>query len=125
MLLTRLVVSIGVLLNFFFSISDIRSSYKQSGHISKYIYVRPPPPLRQSYGRLWKLTKLPYAIVDAGKKGLKPSYYWIISVSGINRSSFNQLFYKQDSGGKIILVVVNKTEHFLGTGTLSVLTGFL
>lgn len=67
----RLLLSIVTFLGFRLGFADIKGAYLQSGPIQRQIYVRPPKEWQGTRGRLskilWKLTKLPYGIVEAGR----------------------------------------------------------
>ena len=53
------------------ALADIKGAYLQSGPIQREIYVRPPREWKGSRGKLWRLTKLPYGIVEAGRQWAK------------------------------------------------------
>lgn len=72
----RLTISLGVMLGFSFGVADVKGAYMQSGPAKRDIYVRPPKEFKQC-GKVWKLTRLPYGIVEAGRQCLCAVETWM------------------------------------------------
>jgi len=110
----RLLFSIASLLGLRLAMADITGAYLQSGSIRRSIYVRPPAEWDGSRGRLWKLKKLPYGIVEAGRQWAKAIEDWMLEGGGLERvSSISQLYIRINSVGTIILVVAKVTDDLL------------
>lgn len=59
MLLTRLVISLGVMLGFSLAVSDIKGAFMQSGPNTRELYVLPPKRFLRKLGYIRKLNNLP------------------------------------------------------------------
>lgn len=84
MLLTRLVLSIGIVLRLYFPVTGIKGAFMQSGPITGELYVRPPKGLGTDSRTVWKLTNLPCGVVEAGRQGQKVSNDWLTRYIGMN-----------------------------------------
>lgn len=73
----RLLCSIATILGFKLSCLDIKGAYLQSRPIQRDIYVRPPPELQMKRSILWKLTKMPYRITEAGRQWARVFEQWL------------------------------------------------
>lgn len=69
-MITRLVVALAVISGFQTGTADIKADFIQSGPILREVYVRPPFH-HVKRGLLWKLTKLPYELVEVGRQWLE------------------------------------------------------
>lgn len=121
----RLLLSLVTFLNFDVKTADIKGAYLQSGPIKREVFVRPPKEWHEArqYNRgkvwriLWKLTKLPYGIVEAGRQWMLTVEHWMLEVAGLQRIfGINQLFMKRDEHGKIRLLVAKLSDDFLVAG---------
>lgn len=98
--------------------ADIKGAYLQSCPIRREIYVRPPRERhsnnRYKRGILWKLTKLPYGIVEAGRQWQKKVEYWMMTQGKLRRVfGISQLFIRRTEQGEIYILVANVTDDFL------------
>lgn len=126
----RLVLSLVTFLGFRIGTADIKGAYLQSGPIQRTIYVRPP---REWYRRhatdrkvLWKLTKLPYGIVEAGRQWQKTVEDWMLSDGGLQRAfGLSQLFIRRNKRDEITLMVAKVTDDFLVAGKLEYIHEFM
>lgn len=120
----RLVISLGVLLGFGFGTADVKGAYMQNGPIKRDIYVRPPKEFGMR-GKLWKLLRLPYGIVEAGRQWLCVIEQWMLHeyemelVFGVD-----QLFAKRGADSNIILIVAKVVDDFFVTGAESDIKSF-
>lgn len=64
----RLLLCLTTFLGLRLGLADVKGAYLQSGPIQRELYVRPPREWKGPRGILWKLTKLPYGIVEAGRQ---------------------------------------------------------
>ena len=127
--IVRLLLSLVTFLGFRLATSDIKGAYLQSGPIRRAIYVRLP---REWYRRhavnrkvLWKLTKLPYGIVDAGRQWQKTVEDWMLS-DGLKRLfGLSQLFIRRIKQDKIVLMIDKVTDDFLVSGKLDYIHEFM
>lgn len=63
---------------------------------------------------LWRLTKLPYGIVEAGKQRKKTIEKGMLTEGGLETVfGLSQLFIKRSLAGKVVLLVVKVTDDFL------------
>lgn len=100
-LLLSIVTFIGLRLGF----ADIKGAYLQSGPFKRGIFVRP----REWQGArgllwkvLWRLTKLPYGIVEAGRKWQKTIEHWMLTEGKLETVfGLSQRFVQHDEKNKI------------------------
>lgn len=105
---------------------DIKGAYLQSGPIKRTIYVRPPRELAVRRGTLWKLTKLPYGITEAGRQWAIVFEEWLTHTAALKRvSGVDQLFVKRDTNGLIVLLMAKVTDDLLMVGTKADLEEFV
>lgn len=71
MLLTRINLSLGTLLSFVFSVTDIKGAFMQSSPIQREVYVRPPKRFFRKLSGMLILKSLPYLVVEAGRQWQK------------------------------------------------------
>lgn len=115
----RLLLCISTLLGLRLAMADIKGAYLQSGPIKRTIYVRPPREWRGTRGMLWKLLKLPYGIVEAGRQWQKVIEDWMLTTGKLLRiRGISQLYLQRDDTGKIILLVAKVTDDFLIAGSV-------
>ena len=108
------------------AMADIKGAYLQSGPIQREIYVRPPREWTDARGKVWKLTKLPYGIVEAGRQWAKTIEDWMLNRVGLQRiKGLNQIYVLRDSVGKISLIVAKVTDDFICGGAIAVIQSFL
>lgn len=118
----RLIASITASLNLSLASIDIKGAYLQSGPIKRDIYIRPPRECFTKRGTLWKLTKLPYGIVEAGRQWATVFEEWLISSAKLQRvNGFSQLYIKQNAAG---LSVAKVTDDLLLARTESEIHSF-
>lgn len=112
MLVIRLVIAIGTCLGFLFGTGDIKGAFMQSGPIKRDVYVRPPRDCYRKRGIVWKLLKLPYGLVDAGRQWLIKIESWMIEEYGLERVfGVSQLFIKRRES-RIVLIIAKVTDDF-------------
>lgn len=64
----RMIISLAQTLHFDMATADVQGAYMQSGPIKRNIFVRPPKQLPTTRC-IWKLTRLPYGIVEQEDNG--------------------------------------------------------
>jgi len=122
----RLLLFLTVFLGFRLGTVDVKGAYLQSGPITRDIYVRPPREWKGPRGILWKLVKLPYGIVEAGRQWQKAIENWMLNEAGFERVlGVSQLFRKRDLKGNTVLLVAKVTDDFLMSGTISAMNEFV
>lgn len=117
----RLLLSLVTFLRFDIWTADIKGAYLQSGPIKREVYVRPPKDYTNMTNTrrevLWKLLKLPYDIVEAGRQWKLALEEWMLTNGGLNRvHGVSQLFVKRNEKGKIVLLVAKLSDDFLMAG---------
>lgn len=127
--IVRLLLSLTSFLGFKVCTADIKGAFLQSGPIQREIYFKPPREWHyvQKYrkGVLWKLLKMPYGIVEAGRQWMIASEEWMIKEAGLKRVfGISQLFVKRNTNGKIVLLVAKLTDDFLACGNGPMLNEF-
>jgi len=130
----RLLLSIATLLGFRLGKIDVKKAYLQSGPITRQIFVRPPREWhtmsanapRSSRMILWKLRKLPYGIVEAGRQWHLVAESWLMETLKFERiSGLSQIFIKRDDAGHIFLIVAKVIDDFLIAGNLESIKLFI
>lgn len=115
----RLLISLGVLLSFSFGTADVKGAYMQSGPALREIFVQPPREFKQK-GKIWKLSRLPYGIVEEGRQWLCAIENWMVESFDINRVfGDEQLFVRRGQDVKIQLIIAKVVDDFLLAGTES------
>ena len=115
----RLLLSIVTFLGFRLGMADIKGAYLQSGPVKREIYVRPPREWEGCRSTLWKLTKLPYGIVEAGRQWQKTVEAWMLGPGKLERVfGIGQLFVRRNIQGNILLLVAKVTDDFIIGGTI-------
>lgn len=110
----RLLMSLVPFLGFKIGMADIKGAYLQSGPIRRVLYVRPPREWNEPRGVLWRLTKLPYGVVEAGRQCKKVVEEWMLDDGGLNNVfGISQLFVKRNDAGWIILLVADVPDDFI------------
>lgn len=65
----RLLLSLATFMSMTLAVVDISGAYMESGPITREIYVRPPREWQNTKrGSVWKLLKLHYGVVEAGRQ---------------------------------------------------------
>lgn len=114
----RFLLSLAVLLGFKVWTADVKGAYMQSGLIDRLLFVRPPRGWNGPRGVLWRLLRLPYGIVEAGRQWLCCIEHWMIRVYRLVRvKSIDQLFIERGTDGKVVLIVAKVTDDFIMAGT--------
>lgn len=117
----RLVLYISTILNFRLGTADIRGAYLRSGPIQRTIFLRPPTEWigASSYQRgiLWRLTKLPYGIVEAGRQWQKTVEAWMLQEYVLEIvHAISHVFAQRDNNGGILVIIAKLTDEFLCGG---------
>lgn len=114
----RLVISLGVMLGFSFGTADVKGAYMQSGPAKRDIFVRPPKEFKQR-GKMWRLLRLPYGIVEAGRQWLCAVEDWMLEKYNMQRVfGVDQLFARRRPDGNIVLLVAKVVDDFFMAGDL-------
>lgn len=122
----RLLLAVTTFLGMRLAMADVKGAYLQSGPIRREIYVRPPREWKGQRGTLWRLTKLPYGIVEAGRQWAKTVEEWMLTEGGLQRlHGLNQLYVRRNGLGTIILIVAKVTDDFICGGALHLVTAFV
>lgn len=122
----RILLAVCTFIDMRLAMADIKGAYLQSGPIKREIFVRPPREWVGKRGQLWRLKKLPYGIVEAGRQWAKAVEDWMLSTAGLERlRGLNQLYVKRDSVGRITLIVAKVTDDFICGGAVKTTTAFI
>lgn len=122
----RLICRIASVLRLRLGCIDVKGAYLQSGPITRDIYVRPPRECGSPRGVLWKLTKLPYGITEAGRQWAKVVEGWMTQEAGFGRVfGVPQLFVRRDAGGRVILLLAKVTDDMLIAGSTAEVKAFI
>lgn len=123
--IVRLLLSLALILDFDIATADVKGAYMQSGPIKRELYVRPPKHIAHR-NVLWKLLRLPYGIVEAGRQWFCAAENWLTTVYGLTRiHAVDQLFYKQGGDGRVVLFVAKVFDDFIIAGTKEMIDDFL
>lgn len=71
MMMTRLVIFIGIIMDFSFGMADIKGTFMKSGPTQQDIYIIPPESSKKRRQVYWELLVLAYRVSDAGIQWLK------------------------------------------------------
>ena len=122
----RLLLSLVTFLGFRLGMADIKGAYLRSGPVSREIFVRPPREWTGPRGTLWKLTKLLYGIVEAGRKWQKTIEDWMLDTGKLERVfGIGQMFVKRNRHGRICLLVAKVTDDFIIGGLVDEIGTFI
>lgn len=70
-------------------------------------------------GTFWRLLKLPYGIVEAGRQWQKVVEEWMLAGAGLARIfGITQLYVKRSKKNEITLLVAKVTDDFLLGGSV-------
>lgn len=120
-----LLLCLTTFLGFRIGLADVMGAYLQSGPIARDIYVRPPREWMGNRKKLWKLIKLPYGIVEAGRQWQKVIEEWMLNEAGLERIfGISQLYRKRDKNGSTILLVAKVTDDLLFSGSIRQMKAF-
>lgn len=121
----RMVLSLALVLNFDIATADVKATSMQSGPIKRQISVRSSRTL-VAKEFVWKLTRLPYVIVYAGRRWLCAVKEWMTKDFGLERiDAVDQLFHKKEEDGPIVLFVAKVVDDFIITGATSSIEKFI
>lgn len=92
----------------------------QSGSIERDIYVHPPREKKNTQkGTLWKLLKLPYGVLEAGRKCTTVLEGCLTNEMGMEQArGISQVFVKRRKDGSISMIVTKLSEESLLSGDL-------
>lgn len=85
MFITRLVIALGMIMNFSFGVADMKGAFMYSGPAHRDIFTIPPPAYRKRRQTYWKLLAIAYGVCHAGRQWLKTSDSWMLNEVGIQR----------------------------------------
>lgn len=123
--IVRLIILLAIILGFEISTADVKGAYMQSGPIQREIYVRPPSRINTRQNTVWKLQRLPYGIVEAGRQWLCAIETWMTSVYKTGRvPGVEQLFYKKGENGRLELLIAKVLDDFFMAGFPSAVGAF-
>ena len=95
---------------------DIRTAFLQGKPLTRDVYVMPPPEVGLS-GKLWKLRKCVYGLVDAARHWYDKVEDEVLA-TGCCVSEFDPcLFYKKNQAGEIVGLLTTQVDDFLWAGT--------
>lgn len=116
----RLMLAISSFFPMRLGVIDISGAYMQSGPIKRDIYVRPPREWDKTQrGRLWKLTKLPYGVSEAGRQWATVIEEWLLNDMDMERvTGISQLFLRRRQDGSIAMIMAKVTDDLLFAGTI-------
>ena len=96
---------------------DVKGAYIRSGPIKRAVYVRPPSRWIPNRGILWRLTKPPYGIGEAGRQWAKTFERWLLEEAGLERVyGVFHLYVKRDASGRLIFLVAKVTDDLMMAG---------
>ena len=126
----RMLLSLVTFMGFRLGTAHFKGAYLQSGPITRDIYLPPPRDwcslMGLCRGLLWKLLKLSYGIVEAGRQWQKVVEQWMLSEGGLERLfGMSQLYVKCTHDKKICLIVAKVTDDFLPGGSVEAIKEFI
>ena len=122
----RILIAVARFIGMRLAMADIKGAYLHSGPIQREIYVRPPREWRGERGKLWKLKKLRYGIIKAGRQWAKTVEEWMLTKGGLERiQGLNQLYVRRNDLGKITLIVAKVTDAFICGDSIEESTAFI
>lgn len=115
----RLMLAMATFFPMRLGVIDISGAYMQSGPIKREMYVRPPREWDgTARGRVWKLTKLPYGVSEAGRQWATVIEDWLTNKMGMETvTGVSQLFIKRGAEGNIQMIMAKITDDLLFAGS--------
>ena len=121
----RLKLSMAATRNFRLMLIDVKGAYLQSGNIGRRIYIHPPKEYGEGRRKLWRLIKLPYGIVEAGRQWMLTCENWLLSHLKFRRvPGVQQLFVHGKEGKHFTAIMAKATDDFLLAGDNTSLAWF-
>lgn len=89
----------------------------QSGPAKRDIFERPPKEFR-SRGKMWKLLRLPYGIVESGRQWLCTIEDWMLNTHNMERvHGIDQLFILRRHDKSVVLLAAKVVDDLFLSGT--------
>lgn len=125
-----LLLSLTNFLNYRLWMEDINGAYLQSRSIGRIFYVRPSTEWsgmkQHEGGKLWKLNKLPYIIVEAGRQWRQTVENWMLQDMQLERvKGISQVFVERNTQHKICIIIAGVTDDFLCSCSIETITQFI
>ena len=94
---------------------DIRAAFLQSNDLDREVYVYPPADVK-TRGKIWKLVKPLYGLMDASRK------FWlrmkqIFKEHGLKTIKGDEAFYYEFIDGKLVGMILTHVDDFSMSGT--------
>ena len=95
---------------------DVKGAFLQGPPISREIYLTPPTGLQN--GKLWKLNKTPYGLVDAGRKWYIKIVEEFTKLGASCPITDKALFNWKDQNNNLIGILISHVDDFLFGGNI-------
>lgn len=123
--LSTMHLSISIALAVDVATADVKGTYMQSGPIRKALYVKLPIQIAKR-NTIWKLLRLPYGIVEAGRQRLCAIEQYLIDGYGLGKTQeIDQLFYNLGGDGKIGLFIAKLVDDIIIAGKRESIDDFI
>lgn len=96
--------------------TDIKSAFLQSRQLDREVYIKPPPEADVLPGRIWRLLKCLYGLNDAARQFYNSVVDELNLLGCIQATLDPALFYKFDSSGELVGLLVSHIDDFLHAG---------
>jgi Reverse transcriptase (RNA-dependent DNA polymerase) len=124
--LIRMILTIAAMMNFELAGVDAMKAYHQSGRPPRHILVRPPAERIAGRRSTWRLLKMPYGLVDAGRQWQLAFERWLLDIMGfVTVPSMPQVFMLFDPGGSIQFLVGKVVDDVIIAGIREDIERFL
>lgn len=111
----QMVLSIAMVLKMEITTADVRGAYMQLGPTQRAIYSQLPKYICSGQNMIWKLQKLSYGVVKAGRQCLCATGSWLISIRKVHcLTGGDQHSVKTGDNVKIVLLTTAVSDNFGG-----------
>lgn len=109
----RILLSLAKILQLNLATADVLGVCMHLGPITRELFVRSPQAFLKQ-GTFWKLHRLPYGIVEAGRQWVCVIEEWLLKIYGFRCvREAEKRFYKRGGESRIALLVAKVVEYFL------------
>lgn len=98
--------------------SDIKSAFLQGKEIQREVFIKPPVEAKRGPGKVWKLKKTLYGLVDAARQFYESVRDELVSLGMRQSKVDSSLFYKVENG-EVIGALITHIDDFMHCGNES------
>ena len=95
--------------------SDIRCAFLQGNDIQREVFIKPPKEAKREAGKIWRLKKTLYGLVDAAKQFYNSVKEELLSL-GMKRSKVDPALFFKINDGEVIGALITHIDDFMHCG---------